>query len=141
MTSPPLSPKPRTAIPYRLVNGSSAQHVPSEGKERDNLIASINRINNGRELVDLDGSLNLLESPGLSGPNAARPRPVASSGVSRAALTHSHPHLTEAARDPRDEASPSTVSRPESPYTQNPPIDFDGLSWPSESVKSTEDLD
>ncbi|CAD6572590.1 MAG: NADH pyrophosphatase [Alectoria sarmentosa] len=38
------------------------------------------------------------------------------------------------ARDPRDEA-PSlktpTISRPASPYTQNPPIDFDGLSWPS----------
>ena len=40
-----------------------------------------------------------------------------------------------AARDPRDEAlSPTTatVSRPASPYTLNPPIDFDGLSWPSE---------
>ena len=40
-----------------------------------------------------------------------------------------------AARDPRDEApSPTTatVRRPASPYTSNPPIDFDGLSWPSE---------
>ncbi|KAI9828421.1 MAG: GTP cyclohydrolase I [Thelocarpon impressellum] len=46
----------------------------------------------------------------------------------------SHPHLTEAARDPRDEARPlasATASRPASPYTLNPPIDFDGLSWPS----------
>lgn len=51
-------------------------------------------------------------------------------------LRHSHPHLTEAARDPRDEAphvTPST-SRSASPYTQSPPIDFDGLSWPSKTL-------
>ena len=45
--------------------------------------------------------------------------------------------LSEAARDPRDEAPitpPISVSRPASPYTMNPPIDFDGLSWPSEFV-------
>lgn len=45
-------------------------------------------------------------------------------------------NLSVAARDPRDEAipatPPATVSRPASPYTLNPPIDFDGLSWPSE---------
>ncbi|KAJ5908545.1 hypothetical protein N7495_001227 [Penicillium taxi] len=37
-------------------------------------------------------------------------------------------------RDPRDEGGPltppATVSRPSSPYTMNPPVDFDGLSWP-----------
>ena len=40
----------------------------------------------------------------------------------------------EKPRDLRDEkdilATPS-ASRPASPYTLNPPIDFDGLSWPS----------
>ena len=38
------------------------------------------------------------------------------------------------ARDPRDEAPitpPATSSRPASPYTLQPPIDYDGLSWPS----------
>ncbi len=52
------------------------------------------------------------------------------------ALRQSHPHLTEAARDPRDEAPhlTPTTSRPHSPYTQFPPIDFDGLSWPSASL-------
>lgn len=37
-------------------------------------------------------------------------------------------------RDPRDKTGPTTppsiVSRPSSPYTMVPPIDFDGLSWP-----------
>ncbi|KAL6243658.1 GTP cyclohydrolase I [Rhinocladiella similis] len=39
----------------------------------------------------------------------------------------------EPARDERDEAPmtpPASLSRPASPYTLNPPIDFDGLSWP-----------
>ena len=44
------------------------------------------------------------------------------------------PTLNDPPRDPRDEAGPLTppsiVSRPESPYTLCPPIDFDGLSWP-----------
>ena len=45
-------------------------------------------------------------------------------------------NIDVSARDPRDEAPSQTiptVSRPASPYTLNPPIDFDGLSWPSES--------
>lgn len=44
--------------------------------------------------------------------------------------------LNDPPRDPRDEGGPltppATVSRPASPYTLNPPIDFDGLSWPCE---------
>lgn len=47
----------------------------------------------------------------------------------------SHVSLSENARDTRDEpppiSPPTTASRPASPYTLNPPIDFDGLSWPS----------
>ncbi|KAK2869683.1 GTP cyclohydrolase 1 [Arthroderma sp. PD_2] len=41
--------------------------------------------------------------------------------------------LSEPPRDPRDQTSPpsTAISRPASPYTLNPPIDFDGLSWPS----------
>ncbi|MCJ1310732.1 GTP cyclohydrolase 1 [Agyrium rufum] len=39
--------------------------------------------------------------------------------------------IQEAARDPRDEAETPLPSRPASAYTHNPPIDFDGLSWPS----------
>lgn len=44
------------------------------------------------------------------------------------------PSLNDPPRDPRDEGGPltppATASRPASPYTLNPPIDFDGLSWP-----------
>jgi len=46
----------------------------------------------------------------------------------------SAPNLEEVPpRDGRDEAPPTPpigASRPASPYTLNPPIDFDGLSWP-----------
>lgn len=47
--------------------------------------------------------------------------------------------LDEAARDDRDEplplTPPTSATRPASPYTLNPPIDFDGLSWPSERLR------
>ena len=39
--------------------------------------------------------------------------------------------IRQPARDPRDEVPPPTKSRPASPYTLKPPIDYDGLSWPS----------
>ena len=39
-------------------------------------------------------------------------------------------NFSEPPRDPRDEGN-ITPSRPASPFTLNPPIDFDGLSWPS----------
>jgi hypothetical protein len=38
------------------------------------------------------------------------------------------------ARDPRDEARTPSISRPESPFTQYPAVDFDGLSWPSKNI-------
>lgn len=56
---------------------------------------------------------------------------------------HNHSHIhqlntleQEPPRDARDHPNntpptpPSTATRPASPYTLNPPIDFDGLSWP-----------
>ena len=46
-----------------------------------------------------------------------------SRSLSHRNITTSHP------------ASPSN-SRPDSPYTVNPPIDFDGLSWPSVGAKA-----
>lgn len=42
-------------------------------------------------------------------------------------------------RDPRDTAEssrPAKISRTASPFTQNPTIDFDGLSWPSLGARS-----
>ncbi|KAK4936559.1 GTP cyclohydrolase 1, partial [Elasticomyces elasticus] len=42
----------------------------------------------------------------------------------------------EAPRDPRDGAPPTPPTRSISPYTQNPTIDFDGLSWPSVGTRA-----
>ncbi|RPB23962.1 GTP cyclohydrolase I [Terfezia boudieri ATCC MYA-4762] len=47
-------------------------------------------------------------------------------------MTRSLSHRNITASHP---ASPS-LSRPDSPYTVNPPIDFDGLSWPSVGAKA-----
>lgn len=54
-------------------------------------------------------------------------------------MTKYRPSLHDPARDPRDEAGtltpPVTASRPASPYTLAPAVDFDGLSWPCESFQ------
>ncbi|KAK9557809.1 GTP cyclohydrolase 1, variant 2 [Aspergillus fumigatus] len=59
--------------------------------------------------------------------------PVRKSGVIR-------PTLSDPPRDPRDEGGaltpPASSSRPSSPYTANPPIDFDGLSWPCPGTRA-----
>lgn len=49
------------------------------------------------------------------------------------------PVLEEKARDPKDTAEsprPAKARRTASPFTQNPTIDFDGLSWPSLGARS-----
>ncbi len=126
MDSPPLGPKPKSALPSHLINRSSPLHTSSENRERESLVASINASSGRRQPVDLDGSqIPTSNGDAVSLHHAVRPRPA------RPAV---YSNLTEAARDPRDEAAPPTPpssSRPASPYTLNPPIDFDGLSWPS----------
>lgn len=70
-----------------------------------------------------------LEELGLAERSPRRNRPAAIDNLDEAKP-----------RDPRDEASPPTpptTSRSISPYTQNPTVDFDGLSWPSEWWYST----
>ena len=135
MDSSPVSPKPRAANPSYLINGkthtthSSSPLRPSvrtsvNAEERERLTASIISSNARRQPIDLDSS-----TP--SGVNGHGKYP--SDGPDgKAAPTD----IDVSARDPRDEAISHTtpaVSRPASPYTLNPPIDFDGLSWPSES--------
>lgn len=127
MDSPPLGPKPKSALPSYLINGSSPLHTSPHTKERESLAASINASSGRRQLVDLDGPQHPTSNGDVASlHHAVKPRPARPADYS---------HLTEAARDPRDEAPPPTTpssSRPASPYTLNPPIDFDGLSWPSE---------
>ena len=135
MDSPRVSPRPTAAKPSHLINGrthtahSSSPLRPSSrtsvnAEERERLTASIISSNTRRQPIDLDllrpSRVNghLKHPPEVPDQNSATPTDIDVS-----------------ARDPRDEAPSQTTltkSRPASPYTQNPPIDFDGLSWPSE---------
>jgi GTP cyclohydrolase IA len=128
MNSPPLGPKPKPAIPTYLMNGGSPLHPTSRARERENLNSSIKSSYGRRTVVDLDDNQE-------TGRGAA-PRPWENQqDISRPTLNSEGVSLNGPARDSRDEAPitpPVTASRPASPYTLNPPIDFDGLSWPSE---------
>lgn len=90
-------------------------------REREKLAASIISSNSNRQAIDL--------SRGQNSKHGSRDMTLSDGN---------YPHLKDIetpARDPGDELkNPSThgVGRPASPYTLNPPIDFDGLSWPSE---------
>ena len=129
MDSPPLGPKPKSALPSHLSNGGTSPHTPTDHKERESLFASITSSTSRRQPIDLDGRDSQIPNGTVNSPAYL---------TRTQSLRHdlgSHPRFTEAARDPRDEAMPATpltASRPASPYTQNPPIDFDGLSWPCE---------
>ena len=134
MDSSPITKKTKSAIPSHLSNGtnhssrggSPLARTSVNAKERDKLTASIWSSNNRRVPIDLE-SVDQPVSNGRGYPSAndVPNEPRADST-----------ELDVSPRDPRDEPpepSPSTASRPASPYTLNPPIDFDGLSWPSES--------
>ena len=118
------------AIPSYLMNGKSSPLRPStrtsvNAEERERLTASIVSSNVRRQPIDLDS----LGSQRING-HAKYPQDLSEEDIATPT------NIDVSARDPRDEApsqSTSTVSRLASPYTLNPPIDFDGLSWPSES--------
>ena len=109
-------PRPKGALPSYLTNGNSPLQNSIESrdkKEREALFESIRSSNDRKKLL-----VDLNMPDGLERGNNHRPE-----------------DLGEPARDPRDEPSPrgsANTSRPASPYTLNPTIDFDGLSWPSE---------
>jgi GTP cyclohydrolase I len=124
MDSPPLGPMPKSPLATRLLNGSSPLHTSVGSQERQRLAASIEASSYERQPVDLSQDVHLNGSNPYHKEQAPPRRPTLSS------------QLGEAARDPRDGTSASTqqlTSRPASPYTLNPPVDFDGLSWPSKS--------
>ena len=125
------APSPKTSLPNRLLNGnphdvhhrSPLRRTSVNARERDKLTASIKSSNSRRQPINLDADAPPVHEvyhtrDGESYEEADAPT-----------------HLDVSARDPTDEsshASRAITSRPASPYTQNPPIDFDGLSWPSE---------
>ena len=133
MGSPPLGPKPKS-LPHRLINGSSPLHVPASvtPKERQRLVASIESSQKDRQPIDFNDQS---AEPALHAPvNGDVDHEKSPSAATRSRVPS---RLSEEPRDPRDETSMasalSNATRPASPYTLNPPIDFDGLSWPSES--------
>lgn len=92
-------------------------------KEREKLHAAIEASSTvGRQLVDLDATDGYF-------PNKTSGKGSMNGHVSKSKGSIDESH----ARDARDEAAIATpsISRPESPFTQHPTIDFDGLSWPS----------
>ncbi|KAI9807073.1 MAG: hypothetical protein M1825_005790 [Sarcosagium campestre] len=132
MNSPPSGiERPKSSLAPGLRNGYSAPPLSTDVKERENLSSLIEASSQGRGLIDPDVQAQI--EAVIRQPRSTNVSHDLSSRA-HAALSLSHPHLTEAARDPRDEArlpASGTLSRPASPYTLNPPIDFDGLSWPS----------
>jgi len=133
MDSSLSSPSPKAALPPYLMDGTN--HVCHQSsplgrtsvkvKERDRLTASIKSSNNRRQPIDLDYE----KLPQTNGHTSYPPEDEYED-------SDGPTNLDVSARDPRDEVphpAPTAFSRPASPYTLNPPIDFDGLSWPSES--------
>ena len=119
---------PKSALPSHLLNGSSplrSSRRPSVGhKERERLAASIIALNKPRPPIDL-GSFDDPLLTGREDDSDVTSKPLA--------IQNELSPLEIDARDPRDKAPPTPPlsDRPASPYTLNPPIDFDGLSWPS----------
>jgi len=125
VSSPPLGPKPRSALPSHVLHEGSPLHMSTSARERDSLNSSIRTSFLSRTPIDLESSGDV-----QSLTNSAPSVPLSPARDSNTAK----PNITDPPRDPRDQGAPltppSTVSRPASPYTLNPPIDFDGLSWP-----------
>jgi len=124
----PLHPKPRSAVPSHLLNGGSPLRQPTKtrAQERESLASSIKSTYGRRMTIDMG---DVRHSPSII-------QGVSWTGLADSDVASDHKKtvsLREPARDARDEAPitpPATASRPASPYTMNPPIDFDGLSWP-----------
>ena len=108
-------------------NGITSRVKPVE-KQR--LFSAIQSVNKRSQLHHTENSM-----PSAANGTEEELPILENSGAIQAhqALSKSHPHLNEPARHPGDEAPSSLtpIPRPASPYTLNPPIDFDGLSWPS----------
>jgi GTP cyclohydrolase IA len=129
--------KPISALPPHLLNedlrvqkGRSPLRTSVGAKEREKLTASILSSSGRNPAIDLD----TLYEPKVNGYDVSYSRRQ-EQYLGNPPGPPGPPGLDMAARDPRDGPTERTMSypnRPASPYTLNPPIDFDGLSWPSE---------
>lgn len=149
MDHSPHAPRPKP-IPPHLVNGHSPLHPRANGAhskdERDSTFASIkSSMGPKKEPLDLENPSQSLNSHAPSSssssslPNGSQQQENSSrqyEEVQDNDINHidlSSIDLKVAARDGRDEApqTPLATARSNSPFTQNPTIDFEGLSWPS----------
>ena len=131
----PASPRPK-AIPSHLINGHSPLH-PSYTADRtkDERDSTYNAIKSSmgphREAIDLDADDEPISPPADSTARSPKRPAVQYEEVEDQDIEDLR--IKIAARDRRDSAplTPPATSRASSPFTQNPTIDFDGLSWPS----------
>ncbi|KAL8639961.1 MAG: hypothetical protein Q9228_003063 [Teloschistes exilis] len=118
MESSPLALKPHSTSPSSLPNGSAHPRKDKSrtsvgAKERERVAAAISSSNKRQSPINLEA------------PDGHAGSPVAKKKTRIS-------ELEMEARDLRDEANGHQAnSRPASPYTMNPAIDFHGLSWPS----------
>ena len=117
--------KPATSLPHYMLNETlrdQSTMIPSENQRLHPSTSSSNDAQNARHLAESHHASQAQDSDSHANKVAPDVRPTLSS------------RLSEKPRDPRDskgKALTTSTSRPASPYTRNPPIDFDGLSWPS----------
>ena len=117
--------KPRSSAQHQSQNGTPLQQAPVSSTERQKLVTSIESSRNERHAIDLEAPQHYSQFTG----DDSHLNKITLNGRPRVP-----PRLSGKPRDPRDEKKhgpPPSASRPASPYTRNPPIDFDGLSWPS----------
>ena len=118
---------------------NNTRRLSVTSKERQKLVTSIEASSYERPVVDFDIPQSYTQSNGDD------------SHVNKL-LSQSRPNYSskpsQKPRDPRDDKEDTAVrssvprlnqesGRPHSPYTLNPPVDFDGLSWPSELHNSS----
>jgi len=128
-------PRPK-AIPPHLINGHSPLHpsfaADSDREERASAYAAIqSSMGPHKEPINLE-SLSLEDPPASSRGEGSQKRSARQyEEVDDEDIKELE--LKSAARDGRDAAPPTPpdTSRSMSPFTGNPTIDFDGLSWPS----------
>lgn len=131
----PHMPRP-SAIPPHLINGHSPLHPRASAEhdrdERDSVLAAIqSTMGPHRVPIDLedlarDDPPTTTNGEGQQERSARQYEEVGDDDIARI-------DLAALAQDGRDEApmTPPTTSRSMSPFTANPTVDFDGLSWPS----------
>lgn len=140
-----LHPKPKSAVPSYLLNGTSSVRMPSSSRERESLNHSIKSSFERKHALGPDelrdaatiGDTSNTNAPASStDENKVNGEETKANGLKMVTDVASQPlQKRSVSNHSRDQISPpsTAVSRPASPYTLNPPIDFDGLSWPSMS--------